>query len=49
MSNQLNIILEFKIDVMLATKVGKNLLFENLVPKNEQHALFQPVALVQYY
>ena len=33
---------------MLDTGISKNLLFETLVPQEDQQTLFQPVKLVQY-
>ena len=33
---------------MLDTRASKNLLFETLVPKEDQHTLTQPIELVQY-
>ena len=40
--------IELKVDAMLDTGASKNLLFETLVPQEDQQALVQPVELVQY-
>ena len=39
---------EIKVEAMLDTGASKNLLFETLVPKEDQETLTQPVELVQY-
>ena len=39
---------EIKVEAMLDTGASKNLLFETLVPKDDQQTLTQPVELVQY-
>ena len=39
---------EIKVEAMLDTGASKNLLFETLVPKEDQQTLTQPVELVQY-
>ena len=39
---------EIKVEAMLDTGASKNLLFETLVPKENQQTLTQPVELVQY-
>ena len=40
--------IELKVDAMLDTRASKNLLFETLVPQEDQKILVQPVELVQY-
>ena len=40
--------IELKVEAMLDTRASKNLLFETLVHKEDQHTLTQPVELVQY-
>ena len=40
--------IELKVDVMLDTGASKNLLFETLVPQEDQQTLVQLVELVQY-
>ena len=39
---------EIKVEAMLDTGASKNLLFETLVPKEDQQTLTQPVELVRY-
>ena len=39
---------EIKVEAMLDTGASKNLLFETLVPKEDQQTLTQPIELVQY-
>ena len=39
--------IELKVDAMLDTGASKNLLFETLVPQEDQQTLVQPVELVQ--
>ena len=39
---------EIKVEALLDTGASKNLLFETLVPKEDQQTLTQPVELVQY-
>ena len=40
--------IELKVDAMLDTGASKNLLFETLVPLEDQQTLVQPVELIQY-
>ena len=40
--------IELKVDEMLDTIASKNLLFETLVPLEDQQTLVQPVELIQY-
>ena len=40
--------IELKVDAMLDTRASKNLLFETLVPQEDQQTLVQPLELVQY-
>ena len=40
--------IELKVDAMLDTGASKNLLFETLVPQEDQQTLVQPVELIQY-
>ena len=40
--------IELKVDAMLDTGASKNLLFETLVPQEDQQTLIQPVELIQY-
>ena len=40
--------IKLKVDAMLDTGASKNLLFETLVPQEDQQTLIQPVELVQY-
>ena len=39
---------EIKVEAMLDIGASKNLLFETLVPKEDQQTLTQPIELVQY-
>ena len=38
--------IELKVDAMLDTRASKNLLFETLVPQEDQQTLVQPLELV---